>query len=106
MSAPGLSHPGKEHVMDLLDYFEHDGPNETHLCLVLPVMISDAEAMTVTGRPHQAAYVRAISKQVCLGLDFLHALGIVHCGRFGISGHHGWYSADFKQICNLQMSCF
>ncbi|ODH46455.1 hypothetical protein GX48_07474, partial [Paracoccidioides brasiliensis] len=33
----------------------------------------------VSGRPHQAAYVRAISKQVLLGVDFLHELGITHC---------------------------
>ncbi|PGH34401.1 CMGC/SRPK protein kinase [[Emmonsia] crescens] len=79
LSAPGLDHPGKEHVIELLDYFEHDGPNGTHLCLVLPAMISDGEIMSVNGRPHQAAYVRAISKQVLLGLDFLHRLGIIHC---------------------------
>ncbi|ODH45502.1 CMGC/SRPK protein kinase [Paracoccidioides brasiliensis] len=70
LSAPGLDHPGKGH---------HDGPNGTHLCLVLPAMISDGEVISVNGKPHQAAYVRAISKQVLLGVDFLHKLGITHC---------------------------
>ncbi|EGE83166.2 CMGC/SRPK protein kinase [Blastomyces dermatitidis ATCC 18188] len=79
LSALGLDHPGKGHVIELLDYFEHDGPNGTHLCLVLPAMISDGEITSVSGRPHHAAYVRAISKQVLLGLDFLHQLGIIHC---------------------------
>lgn len=80
LSASGLDHPGKAHVIELLDHFEHDGPNGTHLCLVLPVMLSDGTAMTVTGKPHQAAYVQAIASQVSLGLDFLHALGLIHCG--------------------------
>ncbi|EDN02332.1 predicted protein [Histoplasma mississippiense (nom. inval.)] len=47
LSAPGLDHPGKGHVIELLDYFEHDGPNGTHLCLVLPAMISDGEITSV-----------------------------------------------------------
>lgn len=80
LSSASICHPGKEHVLELLDYFEHDGPNGTHLCLVLPAMVSDGEGMTVNGRPHQAAYVQSISKQLLLGLDFLHTLGIVHCG--------------------------
>lgn len=81
LSAPGLDHPGKGHIIELLDYFEHDGPNGTHLCLVLPAMISDGEVISVTRKPRQAAYVRAISKQILLGVDFLHKLGIAHCGR-------------------------
>jgi serine/threonine-protein kinase SRPK3 len=90
LSAQGLDHPGKGHVIELLDYFDHDGPNGTHLCLVLPAMISDGEAMTVTGKLHEVNYVRAISKQVLLGLDFLHTLGIVHCGRSTPPGHYRW----------------
>ncbi|GFF70689.1 LOW QUALITY PROTEIN: serine protein kinase [Aspergillus lentulus] len=42
-------------------------------------MVSDAAAMTVSGRPHQAADIRSISEQILSGLDFLHALGIIHC---------------------------
>lgn len=80
LSAAGVDHPGKKHIIELLDYFEHDSPNGTHLCLVLPLMMADGGAMTVNGRPHQAVSVRSITKQVLLGLDFLHTLGIVHCG--------------------------
>ena len=29
----GLNHPGKKHIIELLDHFEHDGPNGNHLCL-------------------------------------------------------------------------
>jgi serine/threonine protein kinase len=51
---------------------------------VLIFMVSDGEGMTVNGKPHQAAYVQTISKQILLGLDFLHTLGIVHCGMSAI----------------------
>ncbi|KAL1867615.1 hypothetical protein Plec18167_008615 [Paecilomyces lecythidis] len=80
------------HVLELLDHFEHHGPNGTHLCLVLPVMISDGAGMTVTMTSHSADYVRAISKQILFGLDFLHRLGIIHCDlqpaniRFSLAG--------------------
>ncbi|KAL1998500.1 hypothetical protein VTN02DRAFT_6055 [Thermoascus thermophilus] len=79
LSASNVNHPGKNHLIELLDHFYHTGPNGTHLCLVLPVMISDGEAMTTSGIPHEVGYVRAISRQVLLGLDFLHQSGIVHC---------------------------
>ena len=56
-----FEHPGSKHVLELLDHFEHDGPNGIQLCLVLPVMTSDGESMTVRDIPHQSSYVRAIS---------------------------------------------
>ncbi|KAL5044810.1 hypothetical protein BDW71DRAFT_185419 [Aspergillus fruticulosus] len=71
-------HPGKCHVVEILDHFYHDGPNGSHLSLVLPFMLLDGHGMTVTGKPHNAAYVRSISKQIILGLDFLHSQGMVH----------------------------
>ncbi|KAK9357847.1 kinase-like domain-containing protein [Lipomyces starkeyi] len=78
LSLPCLEHAGQRHVIQLLDHFEHGGPNGTHLCLVLPVMMSDGEAMTIRGKPRQVSYVRAISKQILLGLDFIHKRGIIH----------------------------
>ncbi|OJJ46586.1 hypothetical protein ASPZODRAFT_132656 [Penicilliopsis zonata CBS 506.65] len=75
-----LDHPGRAHVIELLDHFYHQGPNGTHLCLVLPVMVSDGSSMTVSGKPHSSGYVRTICRQLLLGtIDFLHHLGIVHC---------------------------
>ncbi|PWY63312.1 serine protein kinase [Aspergillus eucalypticola CBS 122712] len=79
LSDSEVEHAGKRHVTELLDYFYHTGPNGTHLCLVSPVMISDGEAMTISGNPQDAGYLRAISRQLLLGLDFLHQSGIVHC---------------------------
>ncbi|KAJ5442249.1 hypothetical protein N7445_005256 [Penicillium cf. griseofulvum] len=36
-------HPGKKHVLSLLDHFKHNGPNGPHLCLVFPSMLSDGQ---------------------------------------------------------------
>ncbi|OJJ71272.1 hypothetical protein ASPBRDRAFT_30992 [Aspergillus brasiliensis CBS 101740] len=79
MSDSDIYHPGKRHVIELLDHFYRTGPNGTHLCLVFPVMISDGAAMTITGSPREVGYIRAVSRQLLLGLDYLHQSGIVHC---------------------------
>ena len=81
MADSDLDHPGKEHVIELLDHFYHAGPNGTHLCLVFTVMISDVQEMIVTWTPRQAGYVRSMSRQILLGLGFLHRSDIVHCGK-------------------------
>lgn len=81
LSNPAMDHPGKNHIVQLLNHFHHDGPNGTHLCLVFPVMLSDGESMTVTGSRRGMKYIQNISMQLLLGLDFLHSQGIIHCGR-------------------------
>ncbi|GKZ35375.1 hypothetical protein AbraIFM66950_006003 [Aspergillus brasiliensis] len=82
LAASEFDHPGREHVIELLDHFYHIGPNGTHLCLVFPVMISDAQEMIVTWTPRQAGYVQTVSQQILLGLDFLHNSDIVHCAQW------------------------
>ncbi|KAJ9243799.1 hypothetical protein DTO280E4_3020 [Paecilomyces variotii] len=79
LSITELDHPGKAHIVELLDHFEHIGPNGTHSCLVFPVMISDGKEMTLTGARHRTDYVRNVTKQILLGLDFLHKSHIIHC---------------------------
>ncbi|RDK45516.1 serine protein kinase [Aspergillus phoenicis ATCC 13157] len=79
LAASEFDHPGKTHVVELLDNFYHRGPNGSHLCLVFPVMISDVQEMIVTWTPRQAGYVETMSHQILLGLDFLHRSDIVHC---------------------------
>lgn len=81
LSESRLEHPGKRNVIELLDHFEHEGPNGKHICLVLPVMQSDGQAINVRNRPRNANYIRIISEQIVLGLDFLHKSGLIHCGK-------------------------
>lgn len=78
LSRSDTNHPGKNHVLQLLDQFEHKGPNGVHLCLVFPVMMSDGEAMTVRENPRCSGYVREVSKQILLGLNYLHDQGLIH----------------------------
>lgn len=51
-----------------------------HLCLVFPVMMSDGDAMTDRGKPRWSGYVREVSRQILLGLDYLHCQGLIHGG--------------------------
>ena len=43
--------------------------------------MSDGEAVNVKEKARQATDVRAVSKQILLGLDFIHGLGIIHGGE-------------------------
>ena len=78
LSKADTHHPGKNHVLQLLDQFEHKGPNGLHLCLVFPVMMSDGQAMTIREKPRYPDYVREISNQILLGLSYLHDQGLIH----------------------------
>ena len=72
------THPGRGHVMSLLDHFKHKGPNGTHVCMVFEVL---GENLLGLIKRHQskgvpAHLVKQIAKQVLLGLDYMHR----HCG--------------------------
>lgn len=105
LSNPTVDHPGKNHIVQLFNHFYHYGPNGKHLCLVFPVMLSDGESMTVTGRLREMKFIQNISMQLLLGLDFLHRQGIIHCGRLILL-------CDLRtelicpSTCNLRTSCF
>ncbi|KAK9629776.1 hypothetical protein V6Z98_003324 [Aspergillus fumigatus] len=81
--ANALSYPGAQHVVQILDSFNHEGPNGTHLCLVFPVMGGDAQAHArlLPERRYPLAVSKTLSKQVTQGLQFLHGCDIVHGGN-------------------------
>ncbi|KAK9316383.1 kinase-like domain-containing protein [Lipomyces starkeyi] len=75
------SHPGRAHVVSLLDSFEHVGPNGTHVCMVFEVL--GENLLGLIRRFHHRGVpiglVKQITKQVLLGLDYLHReCGIIH----------------------------
>jgi len=75
------NHPGRRHVVSLLDSFEHKGPNGTHVCMVFEVLgenlLGLIKRWNHRGIPTQL--VKQITKQVLLGLDYLHReCGIIH----------------------------
>ncbi|KAH9819219.1 kinase-like domain-containing protein [Melampsora americana] len=74
-------HPGRRHVVSLLDHFRHQGPNGSHVCMVFEVLgenlLGLIKRYQYRGVPEHI--VRQISKQVLLGLDYLHReCGIIH----------------------------
>jgi serine/threonine-protein kinase SRPK3 len=72
---------GEAGVVRLLDYFEHQGPNGTHVCMVFEVMGPNVLALIkqcdFKGVPEPM--VRSIAHDTLIGLDFLHRVcGIIH----------------------------
>ncbi|KAK9700469.1 serine/threonine protein kinase, CMGC [Basidiobolus ranarum] len=72
---------GRSHVVELLDDFKHVGPNGTHICMVFEVLgenlLSLIKRYDHNGIPVEI--VREITKQVLMGLDYLHReCGIIH----------------------------
>ncbi|RIB05930.1 kinase-like domain-containing protein [Gigaspora rosea] len=73
--------PGRRHVVELLDHFQHRGPNGVHVCMVFEVLgenlLSLIKRYNHRGIP--AHLVKQITKQVLMGLDYMHReCGIIH----------------------------
>lgn len=76
-----LDHPGRAHVVSLLDSFEHRGPNGVHICMVFEVLGENLLGLIKrwNHRGIPMPLVKQITKQVLLGLDYLHReCGIIH----------------------------
>ena len=74
-------HPGRPHVVSLLDSFEHRGPNGLHICMVFEVLGENLLGLIKrwNHRGIPMPLVKQITKQVLLGLDYLHReCGIIH----------------------------
>lgn len=68
-------------VVELIDVFEHEGPHGRHVCMVFEVLsrslLSLIKFVDYKGIP--VALLKVISRQVLIGLDFIHqTCGIVH----------------------------
>ncbi|GAA5899728.1 hypothetical protein JCM6882_005423 [Rhodosporidiobolus microsporus] len=75
------AHPGRRHVVSLLDHFTHRGPNGNHVCMVFEVL--GENLLGLIKRYHHRGVpdhiCKQISKQVLLGLDYIHReCGIIH----------------------------
>lgn len=74
-------HPGRKHVVSLLDSFTHKGPNGSHVCMVFEVLGENLLGLIKrwNHRGIPMPLVKQITKQVLLGLDYLHReCGIIH----------------------------
>ena len=76
-----MDHPGRKHVVSLLDSFNHKGPNGMHVCMVFEVLGENLLGLIKrwNHRGIPMPLVKQIAKQVLLGLDYLHReCGIIH----------------------------
>ena len=95
LSTIATDHPGRQHILQLLDTFDVAGPNGTHVCLVLQVT-GTSVAHAIQNSPEgrlQSKVAREISRQTLLGVDYLHENSIAHCGML-----HQYLSYN---ICHL-----
>ncbi|KAK9720775.1 serine/threonine protein kinase, CMGC [Basidiobolus ranarum] len=73
--------PGRGYVVELLDHFQHVGPNGIHVCMVFEVLGENLLGVIKRYNHHgiPVRMVKEITKQVLLGLDYLHReCGIIH----------------------------
>ena len=76
-------HPGSNHIVQLVDNFEQNGPNGTHSCLVFEplgpniqnVIYDEFEDRRLPGQ-----IAKKVSKEVLLGLSFCHKCAVGHGG--------------------------
>lgn len=72
---------GANHILKLLDHFNHKGPNGVHVVMVFEVLGENLLAL-IKKYEHKGIpliYVKQISKQLLLGLDYMHRrCGIIH----------------------------
>jgi len=67
--------------VQLLDHFDHHGPNGKHVCLVLEVLGQNLLWLIkkYNHRGIPTNLVKVISRQMLIGLNFLHSqCGIIH----------------------------
>jgi len=68
------SHPGRQHVVSFFDSFSHRGPESSHVCIVFEPLGENLLALIERHKKKGVpkALVKVITKQVLLGLQYLH----------------------------------
>ena len=78
--------PGRNHVPELFDCFEVQGPNGVHQCVVMellgPSMASLAESYAANRLPGDIAC--KVARQVVQAVAYMHRMGVVHGGLFSL----------------------
>ncbi len=79
----GSASSGSEFILQLIDEFEHTGPNGVHRCIISdvlgPPLSSDIEEL-YPDEEYPIGMAKRISSQIARGLEYLHSQGVVHGG--------------------------
>jgi len=77
----GVEEEGQQYVIQLLDHFEHEGPNGAYQCIVTellgPNLTSDIEDL-YPDECFPLEIARRFVGQLAMGVNFLHKRGVVH----------------------------
>jgi len=82
------NHLGHEHILGILDHFRASGPNGTHNVLVLVgPSLDELRSGNDVGEEFvwKQSSLRITSKEVALGIAYLHELGVAHSGMVLLS---------------------
>ena len=74
-------HPGRRYIAFLLDHFELQGPNGTHLCLVSEVLGPSIACLIGKDLQLRGSVARKVARQLAEAVTFLHSQGVCHGGR-------------------------
>ena len=74
-------HPGSDHVLTLLDHFKVQGVNGEHDVLVSQVVGPHLDDMFADDDTVIQRSIKSLTRQVALGISFLHDCGVVHAGQ-------------------------
>ena len=88
---------GKEYVIQLLDHFEHEGPNGVHLCIVTEVLGPSLASQFFEVFPDDKLpleFAKRFISQATKGVRYLHSRDVVH-GDFH-PGNFLLYSSHFS----------
>lgn len=86
LKANPLNHPGRRHIMFILDQFRIHGPNGSHVCLVSQVAgpsvvdLSCSPGQVGGCRRLRGDVARSFARQTAQAVGFLHAAGFIHGG--------------------------
>lgn len=78
---PGQDHPGRHHLVPLLDHFTVVGPNGMHECLVHELLGPTVSEVAECFRRLPPDIAKSTAYQALLGIDFLSRHKIAHGGE-------------------------
>lgn len=98
------SQPGWNHIVRLLDQFEHTGPNGVHACSVLELLGPSVPAVVNDRFMNDrlpGSIAKKVCKELCLALQCLHEQEVGHGGQFLNPALPGVTSFSWTESDNL-----